>query len=178
MSVPLRLILGSLVLGAVGCTTEVMAPPERLNCGPSVGADQDAIREAALRHLFQLNADVEPTADRFLLSYFVGVVVHHEPGDYPFAVDPSSRLLARFSKNQVVVKPVSEAPTRDSDGWPRSGYWEHVFTVADTCWKGPDEVEVQAQKRPRFPMDSFHLITLRKDGTEWVVTSSRYAGGR
>jgi len=176
-------LIGGVVLSGAACTIDLVRPPIRPGCGPGIAAEEDAIRDAALRFLFAKNADAEPVDDRFLMKYYVGIVQKTSQPvrsffDSSTLSDPSPSLLARLSQNNPVVMPVSEAPTYEATSWPRSGMWDHLFTLGDMCWTGNNEIEIRGGRRPRFPSDTPYLMKVARSGGHWVVGSYEYTGGR
>ncbi len=123
------------------------------------GTPEDAVREAAFRHLFANNASGKQQS---AAVYFLSVE----------GADPSAALLARFSGHSPPVRQASRcAPdpdtgVRDED----TGESGLLFSVDDVAFETPDRAVVGTRYYEAGLSAATYRTTLVRRGGEWVVT--------
>ncbi len=145
---------------AAGCaSTRSPAPPSSTQA--ITAADDDDLREAVFRHLFDHNASGMKKAARvFCLQ------VENKR-------DPSAELLRRFDDHEPRVKQVSLcAVKKDSNGGgvlDDTGARGLIFRVDSIRRTGPDTAQIEGGYFETGLSASGNLYELVKEGSSWVV---------
>jgi hypothetical protein len=157
---PLALLLLLATSLAAGCAPKrVPAPP------PSALAvtvsDDDDLREAVFRHLFDHNASGQQrTAQVFCLQV-------------ENARDPSEELLKRFGAHTPPVKPASRCTVKRGTAWggvqDDTGARGLIFRVDSIRRTGPETAEIEGGYFEAGLSASGNVYELVKEGRRWVV---------
>jgi hypothetical protein len=157
------------MLLSLSCTAERMAAPKRLGCGPGMPGQDDAIHAAALDDLIFRQSTLGSVSQGSHPTYYVAVLIDPPPPPDRIRAldrfgDPSISLLARVAAHGWAVKPISDAPNRDSSEGPTLSPGDHVFKLGAICWTGPGEVRLRADDE---------TLTIRQNHDAWAVVSAQ-----
>ncbi len=158
-SVPPPIVEAPRVTAPPGTTPPIMATP--VKASPVDATDEDDIREAVFRHLFEHNASGQQKAARVFCLQLEG------------KSDPSPELLRRFDGNEPPVKKASlctfkrgsaKSGVQDETGAP--GLIFRIDTIQHT---GPAAAVVTGGYFEAGLSASGNVYELAREGGRWIV---------
>lgn len=161
-------LLAAALATAVGLRTMAAGvKARRLASSVPTAAQEDDIREAVFRHLFQFN---DSGLQAGAAAYYLALGATNERGQ-----DPPDEFTRRFEGDRPPVKKYSDCVYSPATGVrdPVTGERGLVFQVGGIRWLKADRVEVQGSYTEAGLGGAGYTYVLQREGSSWVVREER-----